>query len=80
MNSTSSSSSSSESSSSGIPPSPPKKMRIFNDLYEVTNLIDNDVTLYCYLATCDPIVFEEAINNEKIKIVMNEEIALIEKK
>jgi len=55
-------------------------MRIFNDLYEVTNLIDNDVTLYCYLATCDPIVFEEAINNEKIKIVMNEEIALIEKK
>jgi hypothetical protein len=65
MNSTSSSSSSSESSSSGIPPSPPKKMRSLNDLYKVTNPIDNDVTLYCHLATCDPIVFEEAINDEK---------------
>ena len=79
MNSTSSSSSSSESSSSGIPPSPPKKMRSLNDLYKVTNPIDNDVTLYCHLATCDPIVFEEAINDEKWRIIMDEEIASIEK-
>ena len=34
---------------------------------------------YCHLATCDPIVFEEAINDEKWRIVTDEEIALIEK-
>jgi hypothetical protein len=52
-----SSSSSNESSSNGTPPSPPRKMRSLNDLYEIANPIDNDVTLYCYLATY-PIVFE----------------------
>jgi len=60
----SSTSSSNESSSSGIPPSPPKKMRSLDDLYDVTNFI-NDVTLYCHLATCDTIVFEEIINDAK---------------
>ena len=54
-------------------------MRSRNDLYEVTNPIDNNVTLHCYLATCDPIVFEEAINDEKWRIIMDEEIASIEK-
>jgi hypothetical protein len=39
-------------------------MRSLNDLYEVTNPID-DVILYGHLATCDPIVFEEAIKDEK---------------
>jgi hypothetical protein len=57
MSSTSSSSSSNESLSSGTPPSSPSKMRSLDDLYEVTNFID-DVTLYCHLATCDTIVFE----------------------
>ena len=47
------------------------------DLYEVTNYIDDDVTLNYYLATCDPVVFEEAIKDEKWRIVMDEEIISI---
>jgi hypothetical protein len=62
--SSTSSSSSNESSSSGTPPSPPKKMRSLDDIYEVTNPID-DVTLYCHLAICDTIVFEETIKGAK---------------
>jgi len=34
---------------------------------------------YYHLATCDPILFEEAINDEKWRIVMDKEIASIEK-
>jgi len=56
------SSTSSESSSSGTLP---KKIRSLDELYKVTNHIDNDVILYCYLTTCDTIVFEEAINYTK---------------
>jgi hypothetical protein len=78
MSSTFSSSSSNESSSSGIPLSPPRKMRSLNDLYEVTNLID-DVTLYYHLTTCDTIMFEEAIKDAKWRIAIDEEIASIEK-
>jgi len=78
MNSTSSSSI--ESSSSGTPSSLPRKMRSLDDLYEVTNHIDNDVALYFHLVTYDSIVFEEAIKDEKLRIAMNEEIASIEKK
>ena len=73
------SSSSSGSSRSGSPPSPPRKMMSLDDLYEVTNPIDNEVTLYCYLTTCDPIVFEEVIKDEKWRIAMDEETLLIEK-
>jgi hypothetical protein len=40
-------------------------MRSLNDLYEVTNPIDDYVTLYCHLATCDLIVFEEVIKDKK---------------
>jgi hypothetical protein len=40
-------------------------MKSLDDLYEVTNSIDDDVTLYCHLGTCDPIVFEEAIKDAK---------------
>ena len=50
--------------SSGTSSSPLRKMRSLNDLYEVTNPID-DVILYGHLATCDHIVFEEAIKDEK---------------
>jgi len=67
--------SSSKSSNSGTPP---RKMRSLDNLYEVTNHIDNDVTLYYYLATCDTIVFEKAINDTKWRIDMDEEIASIE--
>jgi hypothetical protein len=40
-------------------------MRSLADLYEVINYIDDDVTLNYYLATCDLVVFEEAIKDEK---------------
>jgi len=44
---------------------PPRKMRRLDDLYEVTNPIVYDVTLYCHLATYDFIVFEEEVNDAK---------------
>ena len=53
------------SSSSGNPSSPPKRMGSLDELYEVTTPIDDDVTLYFHFATCDPIVFEEVINDAK---------------
>jgi hypothetical protein len=49
MSSTSSFFFSSESSSSGTPISPSRKMRSLDDLYEVTNPINNDVTITPYL-------------------------------
>jgi hypothetical protein len=80
MNSTSHLSSSSRgSSSNGSPPRPPRKMMILDDLYEVTNPIDDDVTLYYHLAICDPTMFEEVVKDKKLRITMNEEILSIEK-
>ena len=63
----------------GYPSSPPRKMMSLDDLYEVTDPIDDDVTLCCHLATCDPIMFEKVINDEKLRIAMDEEILSIEK-
>jgi hypothetical protein len=74
----STSSSSNGNSNSGTPPSPSRKMRSLDDLYKVTNPID-DVKLYCHHATFNPIVFEEAIKDTKWRITMDEEIVLIEK-
>jgi hypothetical protein len=54
-------------------------MRSLADLYEVTNYIDDDVTLNYYLVTCDPVIFEEAIKDEKWRNVMNEKIVSIAK-
>jgi len=76
--SSTSSSSSNEISSNGTPPSSPRKIKSLDDLYEVTNHID-DITLYFHLATCDTIVFEEAIKDAKWRIAIDEEIASIEK-
>jgi len=42
----------------------PRKMMSLEDLYKVTNTID-DVTLYCHLTVCDLIVFETTIKDEK---------------
>ena len=53
-----------------------------NDLYKVTNQIDsidNDLTLYYHLDTYEPIVFKEAIKDEKWRIVIDKEIASIKK-
>jgi hypothetical protein len=57
--------SSSESLSSSSPPSPPRKMKSFDDLCEIINSIDDDLTLYYYLVTCKHIVFGKAIKNKK---------------
>jgi len=46
-------------------------MRNLDDLYEITNSIDDDVILYCHL--------EEVIKDAKWKFVIDEEIASIEK-
>jgi hypothetical protein len=54
----------SRSLSSGTPLSPPWKIKSLDNLYGVTNLID-DVTLYSHLVICDSIVFKKAINDEK---------------
>jgi hypothetical protein len=72
----------SKSSSSDSPPSPQKKMMSLNDLYEVTNpidSIDNNLTLYYHLAIYEPIVFKEAIKDEKWRIAIDNEIASIKK-
>ena len=54
------SSSSSGSSSGGSPPSPRRKMRRLEDFYEVINLINDDLTLYCHLFICETIVFDKS--------------------
>jgi hypothetical protein len=73
MSSTSSSSSSSFSSSSGSSssgtlPSLPRYIRSLDDLYRVTNHID-DVILYFHLVRCDPIVFEEVIRMQNRELL-----------
>jgi hypothetical protein len=40
-------------------------MRSLDDLHKITNHIDDNVTLYCHLIICDPIVFKKAIKDEK---------------
>ena len=50
---------------------PSRKMRNLDDLYEITNSIDDDVILYCHLG--------EVIKDAKWKFVIDEEIASIEK-
>ena len=46
------------SSSSGNPSGPSRRTGNFDELYEVTTPVDDDVTLYYHLAKCDPILFE----------------------
>ena len=40
-------------------------MRNLDDLYEITNPIDDDVILYCNLAIYDPIMLGEVIKDAK---------------
>ena len=48
-------------------------MRSPHDLYDSTE-ITNDVTLFCLFANCEPIRFEEAVQDEKWRNVMDAEI------
>jgi len=54
-------SSSSRGSSSEMPP----HMRSLQKLYEVTDNLNDDLTLYCHFVDCEPIGFEEAVKDEK---------------
>jgi hypothetical protein len=56
---------SSRSSSSDSSLSSSKKIRSLDDLYKIINPIDDDLSLYCHLATCKSIVFVKEINDEK---------------
>lgn len=54
-------------------------MRSLQELYEVTENLSEDLTLYCHFADCEPIVFEEAVKQEKWRIAMDEEIKSIKR-
>ncbi|KAJ4719135.1 Retrovirus-related Pol polyprotein from transposon TNT 1-94 [Melia azedarach] len=53
-------------------------MESFQDLYEVTERLDN-LTLFCLFAECEPMSFGEAIQDEKWRNAMDEEIKAIVK-
>jgi hypothetical protein len=42
-------------------------MRSLNDLYGVSNPIDDDLTLYFHLAACEPIMFKKDNKERKIE-------------
>ena len=48
------------------------------DIYEVTKN-QNDLTLFCFLTSCEPISFEAAIQDQIVKDVMDREIKVIKK-
>lgn len=54
-------------------------MKSLDDLYKIINPIDDDLSLYCHLATCKSLVFVKEINDEKQRIAINKEIASTEK-
>jgi hypothetical protein len=74
-NSSTPSSSSLKGSSSEMPP----HMLSLQELYKVIENLNDDLTLYCHFADCEPIGFEEAVKDEKWRNAMDEEIKAIEK-
>jgi hypothetical protein len=67
------------SSSRGSSREMPPHMRSLQELYEVTENLNDDLTLYCHFANCEPIGFEEVVKDEKWRNAMDEEIKAIEK-
>ncbi|KAJ4718980.1 Retrovirus-related Pol polyprotein from transposon TNT 1-94 [Melia azedarach] len=55
-----------------------KRTRSLQDLYEVTERLDN-LTLFFLFVECEPMSFTEAIQDEKWKNAMDEEIKVIVK-
>jgi hypothetical protein len=51
----------SSSSSSGSSSERPPHMRSLQELYEVTENLNDDLNLFCHFADCEPIGFEEAV-------------------
>ena len=54
------------------------RFKSLQELYEVTENQDN-LTLFCLFADCDPMNFEEVVGNKNWKNVMDEEIKAIKK-
>ncbi|XP_061349454.1 uncharacterized protein LOC133294723 [Gastrolobium bilobum] len=52
------------------------KMRSLSDIYDATDPVQTtlDYSLFCLIAECDPVTYEEAVENEKWKKAMNDEI------
>jgi hypothetical protein len=55
------------------------RYRSLQEFYEVTENLNDDLTLYCHFADCEPIDFEEVGKDEKWINVMDEEIKAFEK-
>lgn len=74
----SSSGSSSSSNSSG---GAPRKMRSLENIYDATSPVQTtfDYSLFCLMAECDPVTFEEASEESKWNKAMDEEIGAIKK-
>ena len=69
----------SSSSSSGSSSERPPHMRSLQELYKVTENLNDDLNLFCHFADWEPIGFEKAVKDEKWRIAMDEEIKAIEK-
>ncbi|KAM1823768.1 hypothetical protein FF1_025765 [Malus domestica] len=54
------------------------RTRSIRDLYEVAERLDNP-TLFCLFADCEPVDFQEAVQDTKWRKAMDEEIEAIEK-
>lgn len=54
------------------------RMRSLQELYEVTEN-QNDLTLFCLFVDCEPIGYEDAVQNKRWRDAMDEEIKAIEK-
>ena len=54
------------------------RYRSLEETYEVTK-DQNDLTIFCIFANCEPIGFEEAIQDKRWKVAMDEEIKSIRK-
>ncbi|XP_070667863.1 uncharacterized protein [Malus domestica] len=54
------------------------RTRSLRDLYEVAKRLDNP-TLFCFFADCEPIDFQEAVQDTKWRKAMDEEIEAIQK-
>ncbi|WOG95118.1 hypothetical protein DCAR_0314420 [Daucus carota subsp. sativus] len=58
-----------------------RKMRSLDDIYEATSPVQTtfDYSLFCLMAECDPVTFEEASEESKWNKAMDEEIGAIKK-
>ena len=57
--------------------------RSLRDMYDVTEVLSqrfNNLTLFCLFGDSEPLNVEEALQNDKWKIAMDEEIKAIKKK